>query len=273
MSKHTLTFDWKQWMGDSHVLGMDWDARGMHHWLIGVSLQQDPPGTIPDDTDAIRRWLGLPPGSSSDSDRIWRRVSPQIFAAWPLRDGRRVNLGTLKGLASAETISASRSAAGKLGAKGRWQNGKPDGKPDGNAKDLPSTRPLSFRGFQVPALEEVKSYCEERKNRVNPQAFVDFYSSKGWKVGSAPMKDWRAAVRTWEQRDGFGPRESHVKPGPSDAWMVGKPGDGGSRSWEELSEEERMEIARGNLRYKFPIPDYMKPYVARIEAERAEVTA
>jgi hypothetical protein len=50
-------------------------------------------------------------------------------------------------------------------------------------------------------MEMVKAYCLERGNRVDPQRFVDFYASKGWKVGNQPMKDWKAAVRTWEQRD------------------------------------------------------------------------
>lgn len=55
--------------------------------------------------------------------------------------------------------------------------------------------------FAKPSVEEVKAYCSERKNLVNPEAFVDFYDSKGWKIGSQSMKDWKAAVRTWERRD------------------------------------------------------------------------
>ena len=46
-------------------------------------------------------------------------------------------------------------------------------------------------------------YCEERGNGIDAQSFVDFYESKGWVVGKSPMKDWKAAVRTWEQRDDF----------------------------------------------------------------------
>lgn len=53
--------------------------------------------------------------------------------------------------------------------------------------------------FTPPTEEEVKAYCLERKNNVDAQRFVDFYASKGWKVGNQPMKDWRAAVRTWER--------------------------------------------------------------------------
>lgn len=52
-----------------------------------------------------------------------------------------------------------------------------------------------------PTVEEVSEYCRERGNNVNAQHFVDFYQSKGWKVGTQPMKDWRACVRTWEQRE------------------------------------------------------------------------
>lgn len=55
--------------------------------------------------------------------------------------------------------------------------------------------------FSPPSVEDVTAYCRERKNGVDPQRFVDFYASKGWKIGSNPMKDWKAAVRTWEQRD------------------------------------------------------------------------
>ena len=53
----------------------------------------------------------------------------------------------------------------------------------------------------TPSVNEVREYCFERGNGVDAETFVDFYASKGWKVGNAPMKDWKAAVRTWEKRD------------------------------------------------------------------------
>lgn len=56
--------------------------------------------------------------------------------------------------------------------------------------------------FVKPTVEQVEAYCRERGNYVDAAHFVDFYEAKGWKVGSSPMKDWKAAVRTWEQRDG-----------------------------------------------------------------------
>ena len=60
------------------------------------------------------------------------------------------------------------------------------------------------RAFQKPSVEEVSDYCRERNNNVDAQAFVDFYESKGWIIGKDKMKDWKAAVRTWERRQGGG---------------------------------------------------------------------
>lgn len=68
------------------------------------------------------------------------------------------------------------------------QTGSPDGgKPRAQRKR-----------FVPPTVEEVAAYCRERQNGIDPEAFVDFYMGKGWLVGKSPMKDWRAAVRTWE---------------------------------------------------------------------------
>lgn len=53
--------------------------------------------------------------------------------------------------------------------------------------------------FKKPTLEEVKQYCEERGNNINAEVFIDFYEANGWVQGkNKPLKDWKAAVRTWE---------------------------------------------------------------------------
>ena len=56
--------------------------------------------------------------------------------------------------------------------------------------------------FSPPTIEEVRAYCSERKNGVDPQRFIDHYTANGWKVGKNSMKDWKAAVRTWEREKG-----------------------------------------------------------------------
>ena len=57
------------------------------------------------------------------------------------------------------------------------------------------------RRFAPPTLDEVRAYCEERHNGIDPETFIDFYASKDWMVGKNKMKDWKACVRTWEKRD------------------------------------------------------------------------
>ena len=55
--------------------------------------------------------------------------------------------------------------------------------------------------FQKPSLDEIRQYCISRGNKIDPEQFFNFYESKGWIIGKSPMKDWRAAVRTWEKRE------------------------------------------------------------------------
>ena len=84
--------------------------------------------------------------------------------------------------------------------------------PGGAAQNDPLTRTnrtrtkeqgrASAKKFIQPDFKAVKVYCQERKNQVDPQRWLDYYKSNGWRVGKNPMKDWKAAVRTWE-RNGF----------------------------------------------------------------------
>ena len=62
-------------------------------------------------------------------------------------------------------------------------------------------KPARSARFTPPSAEEVGAYCRERKNGIAGRAFTDFYEAKGWRIGREPMRDWRAAVRTWEARD------------------------------------------------------------------------
>lgn len=69
----------------------------------------------------------------------------------------------------------------------------------GDSTESPDVEKPSRNRFVPPTVEEVREYCNERKNTVDAEAFVDFYASKGWMVGKNKMKDWKAAVRTWEK--------------------------------------------------------------------------
>ena len=62
--------------------------------------------------------------------------------------------------------------------------------------DKPPTRSR----FVPPTVEEVRAYCLERGSKVDPEVFVSFYASKGWMIGKNKMRDWQAAVVTWEKK-------------------------------------------------------------------------
>ena len=94
--------------------------------------------------------------------------------------------------------------------KQRAQEGHSEGtlpniKKNKEVKNTPYNPPQGDEGVPVskrfvpPTPEEVNTYCRERNNGIDGSEFCDFYTSKGWKVGKNPMKDWKAAVRTWER--------------------------------------------------------------------------
>lgn len=57
------------------------------------------------------------------------------------------------------------------------------------------------RRFTPPTIEQVREYCTQRHNNIDPESFVSFYSSKNWYIGKTKMSDWKQAVITWEKRD------------------------------------------------------------------------
>ena len=86
---------------------------------------------------------------------------------------------------------------------GKYSKGKVSIEQNNNICDSNESQPVEpvpkCKQFKPPTVEEVRNYCCERMNTVDAEAFVDFYESKGWMVGKNKMKDWKAAVRTWEK--------------------------------------------------------------------------
>ena len=128
-------------------------------------------------------------------------------------------------------LSEVRSKAGKIGAEAKQanavfakQNKQMPNLPSKSSydkdKDKDKDKDESIaraRRFTPPTLDDVLAYIRERGSDVDPQRFLDFYASKGWMVGKNPMKDWKAAVRTWEKREDTG---NHSNPTPgNNAWM------------------------------------------------------
>ena len=93
-----------------------------------------------------------------------------------------------------DSIEESNKGINKESTK-RSQSSNKDLTPNNNNKNVKKERNV----FTPPSVDEVASYCRERSNGIDAEVFVSFYKSKGWMVGSNKMKDWKAAVRTWER--------------------------------------------------------------------------
>lgn len=70
-----------------------------------------------------------------------------------------------------------------------------------STKELNNNIKETTKRFKKPTVEEIEAYCRERNNTIDANAFYDYYESKGWVVGKAPMKDWKATVRNWERKE------------------------------------------------------------------------
>ena len=103
--------------------------------------------------------------------------------------------------ADVQTKSKVRSEA----ARSRWDKQKDTKSMQSDAiaynTDKIKSKTRQEKSFTPPSIDEVRKYCEERNNGVDPSSFINFYESKGWLIGKTKMKDWRAAVRTWENRN------------------------------------------------------------------------
>jgi len=72
-----------------------------------------------------------------------------------------------------------------------------------------SINKVSKERFKKPTINDITDYCIERKNNIDSIRFFDYYESKGWMIGKNKMKDWKAAIRTWESREQKGMSKMH----------------------------------------------------------------
>lgn len=125
------------------------------------------------------------------------------------------------------------NAASEARAEIARANGRKGGAPKGNANarkkettettdsvvSQPETTKTTDRAsvFVPPTREDVEIYCTSAGIAVDPDEFLNFYASKGWMVGKNMMKDWKAALRTWDRRSKNDPRPSMQGPEPAQA--------------------------------------------------------
>jgi hypothetical protein len=94
----------------------------------------------------------------------------------------------------------TKNTTGKSGIPDDTKNTDSDSKSDSDNKKDSKNKKDNKKGFTPPTLEEVKNYCNSIVAIIDPQEFIDYYKSNGWKVGKNAMKDWEATIRSWNSK-------------------------------------------------------------------------
>ena len=143
----------------------------------------------------------------------------------------------------------NKSAAGKASAKARKEKSNSRSTSEQlttNHKPLTNNhKPKEkVKRFKPPSVKEVEQYCFDKEYSIDAEAFIGFYESNGWKVGKNPMKNWKAALTTWQKRNGGnnGSHKQNSKP------SLAERATNARREFEQQDNDEPMGEAYPHLR-------------------------
>lgn len=150
-------------------------------------------------------WDFIQPRLDQDTERYGNKVLQKQYAAFVRELKKRgsvvISFDEWKNMTDVERDQLISGDIGRYPTSTSTSTSTSTPTPTSNLKEIYASSPPRAARFTPPSVEEVRVYCAERKNSVDPERFVDFYASKGWLVGKSKMKDWRAAVRSWERSD------------------------------------------------------------------------
>lgn len=200
---HYYKFNIADWQSSTRHLTPE--EEGVYFRLINYYYDTEKP--IPLETQSVIRRLML--GSHSDkvasilseffvkTDRGYEKEKcNELIKDYKKTANKNKKNGALggrpkKNAASKETQSVT------SGMPAKTQN-EPKNNPNQEPLTTNQEPRTSVKRFTPPTVKEVSEYCQQRKNFVDPQRFVDYYESNGWVRGKTKIKDWKACVRTWE---------------------------------------------------------------------------
>lgn len=187
------------WLSDFNVQLMTLEQKGSYIDLLCHDWKND---GIP--SSAIAQLSGLKDKWEDEENSILR----SCFMAHPCDSHKLTNKRLLKERQKQEKFREERSISGKKGASSRWN--KKTKKSNGSAIKEPMAKNGSSssssssdikRTFKKPTVKEVEVYSKSIEFNLNGNDFIDHYESKGWLIGKNKMKDWKACVRTWKNRN------------------------------------------------------------------------
>ena len=149
--------------------------------------------------DAIARMglYGEQPKLPLEAKRLFVLIVPQLVANRKKRaEGRKGGRPAAIGYTKEKTTGSENEKPNEKEKEKENENEKEKEKDIYMGPEAPA--PKAHIYIQPPSLEEIRSYCQERGNQVDPEYFYHYYQSNGWRVGKNPMRDWKAAVCAWE---------------------------------------------------------------------------
>lgn len=181
------------------IKGLDYETKGR---LFDCILEYGQFGTVPELSGALAvAWPFIKQRIDDDSER-YREIQDKRAKAGSRGGQAKASNAkqTVANIASATEVIAKDSTENQ-----NYPNTHPDTYPDTYTKNCivgAESRPTTTRQrFIPPSADDVRAYATEKGYTIDPEAFVDYYTANGWKVGKNPMKDWRAAVRTWVRKE------------------------------------------------------------------------
>lgn len=197
---------------------LNYEEKGL---LFEAILEYGEYGSEPNFDGAVGvAWDFIKPGIDRDSDRYGNQVLQKQYATY-VRESKKKGLSPLS-FDDWKTVPDNERCRLISADTGRYPTTTTTPTPTTTTTptdNIMADKPPRTR-FSPPTVEEVHAYCKEKGYAVDPQRFVDYYTSNGWKVGKNPMKDWKAAVRTWN-KNSYGKEQTYEQTQPKPLWTAG----------------------------------------------------
>ena len=189
--------------------------------LVSAILDYSEHGIQPDFRGSLRiAWASIQPRLDRDDENYAHKSEQRRYAVY-VRESKKDGtppltfgewLAPLSDSAQSKTSDDSKRHPTTTSTSTSTSSSTSTSTSQGNICDNAAGKPpRQPQRLIPPTVEEVRAYAAQRGDSLDPEAFIDYYTANGWKVGRNPMKDWKAAVRTWarkEQAHGAGIRNT-----------------------------------------------------------------